>query len=163
MIKLIDIEEQFIEIQTSIVSLCMEYVESKASKIYFYATNEEDIRSVNVFFEINNMIVKKNKVNDALKKGHIDIDKERMLSFSRLGREDWDNLLELLITNNQDAPTEMKLEYDVKKNKLNTKFQYENVYFHEQDLAFSDIFTAWYNEVKADNEEKMNITKNKRF
>ena len=46
-------EDEFMDIQSQIISLCLELVESKASKVYAYGSIEENSISFNAFFEID--------------------------------------------------------------------------------------------------------------
>ncbi|HLR36238.1 MAG TPA: hypothetical protein VK071_13040 [Tissierellales bacterium] len=45
-------------------------------------------------------------------------------------------------------PTEIKLIYDVKTNKLSGSYSYELKYSNDEDILPSDIFEGWYEEEK---------------
>lgn len=46
-----------------------------------------------------------------------------------------------------DIPTEIKIEYDVLKNSMDAKYQYENVYSNTKDKTDDDVFNDWFDEV----------------
>ena len=47
------------------VSICLEYVENKADKIYLYASFESNVMTPNYFYDIGGTILNKHKLNDA--------------------------------------------------------------------------------------------------
>ena len=59
-------EDYFSELQTDMVSICLEYVEKKADKIYIYCSFEEGVISSDFFYCINDKVVRKHKLNDAV-------------------------------------------------------------------------------------------------
>ncbi len=62
-------EDRFSELQADMISICMEYIEERADKVYVYASCEESIIASKFFYLINNKYVKPHKVNDALANG----------------------------------------------------------------------------------------------
>lgn len=58
-------EDYFTEIQADMVSICLEYVENKADKIYLYASFESNVMTPNYFYDIGGTILNKHKLNDA--------------------------------------------------------------------------------------------------
>lgn len=47
------------------------------------------------------------------------------------------------------VPTQFKLFYDMTKEELDTKYQYDLQYSNTEDVYTDDIFMAWYEEVKS--------------
>lgn len=47
-------EDRFSELQADMISICMEYIEERADKVYVYASCEESIISSKFFYLINN-------------------------------------------------------------------------------------------------------------
>ena len=62
-------EDYFSEIQADMVSICLEYVEKRAEKIYIYCSFENGMISSGFFYKVNSKIVKKNKLNDVIVDG----------------------------------------------------------------------------------------------
>ncbi len=44
-----EFEDRFSELQADMISICMEYVENRADKVYVYASCEEDMISSSFF------------------------------------------------------------------------------------------------------------------
>ena len=74
-----EFEDRFSELQADMISICMEYVEDRADKVYVYASCEEGYISSSFFYLINNKYVECHKVNDALENGdeRYDVSPER--------------------------------------------------------------------------------------
>ena len=58
-------EDYFSELQGDMVSICLEYVENKADKIYIYCSFEERVISCDFFYCINGKVGRKHRLNDA--------------------------------------------------------------------------------------------------
>lgn len=71
-------EQIFSDIQTDMVSICLEYVEKKADKIYIYASYEAKTISCDFFYSVNGKIYKKSE----LPKGY-DVNVDRQMSYSK--------------------------------------------------------------------------------
>ncbi len=56
-------EDKFMEVQVSMISLAMEYVQNQAEKVYIYCISEEALQSYKVFYKINGIVVEMDKVN----------------------------------------------------------------------------------------------------
>jgi hypothetical protein len=119
-----EFEEIFSELQADMISICMEYVEDRADKVYVYASCEEGIISSSFFYLINNKYVKSHKLNDALEKGEerYDVSAERGFMVLDIINENTEKIKVLCKEYERDMPTEMKLIYDVRVGtlKLNT-------------------------------------------
>ena len=59
-------EDKFMEVQVSMISLAMEYVQNQAEKVYIYCISEEALLSFDVFYKINGVFVKLHRVNTVL-------------------------------------------------------------------------------------------------
>ena len=46
------------EVQASMISLAMEYVQNQADKVYIYCISEEALLSFDVFYKINGILTK---------------------------------------------------------------------------------------------------------
>ena len=49
-------EDEFMDLQSGLISLCMEVVEEKVSKVYAYCSNEKKSKMFNAFFDANGEI-----------------------------------------------------------------------------------------------------------
>lgn len=119
-----EFEDIFSELQADMISICMEYVEDRADKVYVYASCEEGIISSSFFYLINNKYVKSHKLNDALENGEerYDVSAGRGFMVLDIINENTEIIKVLCKEYERDMPTEMKLIYDVRVGtlKLNT-------------------------------------------
>ena len=46
-------EDEFMDVQASIISLCLEVTKKKVQKVYAYCYNEKKIKMFNVFFNVS--------------------------------------------------------------------------------------------------------------
>lgn len=142
-------EDKFMDIQSDMVSLCLEYTESKADKIFIYASNENNSLTFNVFFLIKEHIATMNSVNQILSNQGLQIDDslERRRAVLKIGVEDFQKIISVCKEYNQPIPTEIKLNYDVISNSLDAHYKYENV-FSDTDKSSFDIFNDWIQQMK---------------
>ncbi len=144
-------EDQFSELQADMISICMEYVEDRAEKVYVYASCEEGVVSSSFFYLINNTYVECHKVNDALNNGEeeYDVSQDRQFAVLDIINEDVEKIKELCKEHEKDMPTELKLIYDVKSGKLQAEYKYDLVYSDDEVKTADDIAEEWFDEVKA--------------
>lgn len=144
-------EDQFSELQADMISICMEYVEDRAEKVYVYASCEEGVVSSSFFYLINNTYVECHKVNDALNNGEeeYDVSQDRQFAVLDIINEDVEKIKELCKKHEKDMPTELKLIYDVKSGKLQAEYKYDLVYSDDEVKTADDIAEEWFDEVKA--------------
>ena len=81
-------EDEFLEIQTQIISLCVEFAENKADKVYAYGSIEENSISFNAFFNIDGKIKTTNQIAT---------DTDMIWDFLDLGQSDLEKLIKLVI------------------------------------------------------------------
>lgn len=144
-------EDYFSELQTDLVSICLEYVDNRANDIYIYCSYEPEMYYVNVFYNIEGNFVLKHELNDInlIDQNYVyDTSTERQISLQRIGVE----ILEKINTNckeyNREMPTEIKLHYDIKNNKLKGKYKYDLIYSNDDTLLPNSIFKSWFEEVR---------------
>lgn len=111
-------EDEFMDIQSQIISLCLELVESKASKVYAYGSIEENSISFNAFFEIDGKIQTTNNIVS---------NADAIWEFLDLGESDLDKIKMLCINHKQVPPTELKMVYDCVSGKFDSQYKYEPI------------------------------------
>ena len=140
-------EDKFMEVQVSMISLAMEYVQNQVEKVYIYAI-ADSLYSFNLFYEIKGNIVHKHLVNDFLAKdSHVDISLQTALL--KEGIKDVEAMIDICQEYNREHPTEMWLIYDAKKNSLDSRYSYEGRYDMDEELLPSLEFEKWFEEVKS--------------
>lgn len=150
-------EDYFSELQADMVSICLEYVANKADKIYIYCSFEERSISCDFFYRINDKIVRKHKLNDAinvdLEKFRYDISDERQNITLKIINEDIYKLYKLCNEYKREMPTEIKLVYDIDENSLKAEYKYDVVYSNDPVKTSHDIAMEWFEEVKLKNDK----------
>ncbi|MGU3353662.1 immunity protein YezG family protein [Bacillus wiedmannii] len=148
-----EFEEKFSELQADMISICMEYVENRADKVYVYASCEEDMISSSFFYFINNKYVECHKVNDALENGEkrYDVSPERMFQVLQIISEDIEGIEMLCKEYEKDMPTEMKLIYDTKSGKFKAEYEYDLIHTNDDIKTADDFADEWFEEVKNNN------------
>lgn len=139
-------EDFFTELQTDMISICLEYAEERAEMIYIYCSYEAGMISSDFFYKINGNIVKKNKLNDAIvdggkpydvsvdrQKGAIDIITDNIISINKLCQK-----------YHKDMPTQIKLIYDVSQNKVQADYRYDIVFSNDKKKTSYDVLEEWY-------------------
>ncbi|MEK3905358.1 MULTISPECIES: DUF600 domain-containing protein [unclassified Paenibacillus] len=142
-------EDYFSELQADMVSTCIEYVNNRADMIFIYATYEVGDYGFDVFYKINNKIVQKNKINDALEHSEIlyDVSRNRQIALLDAGNEDLLKLYNICKEYKREMPTEMKLVYDVANNKLNATYNYNLIYSNDPEKTSDHVFKEWFEEM----------------
>ncbi|KKI92093.1 hypothetical protein WQ54_10945 [Bacillus sp. SA1-12] len=146
-------EDRFSELQADMISICMEYVEDRADKVFIYASCEEGMVSGKFFYLINNQYVKCHKVNDALENGEesYDVSPERMFKVLQIIGEDIEEIEILCKEYERDMPTEMKLIYDAKSGKFQAEYKYDLIHTNDDIKTADDFADEWFEEIKNNN------------
>lgn len=146
-------EDRFSEVQSDMISICLEYVEDRAEKVYVYASYEKGIISSRFFYLINNKYLECHKVNDALENGDesYDVSPERMLAVMRIINEDIEEIKALCHGYEREMPTEMKLIYDVKSGEFKAEYKYDLVYTNHETKTAGQIADEWFEEINSKN------------
>ena len=149
MMTMTQFEDKFMEVQASMVSLALEYVQDQAEKVYIYCVSEEALLSFDVFYKINGVFVELHRVNTVLDT-KVDDSDNMMFSVLRYGNEEIQKLIDVYQEYNREHPTEMWLVYDVQKNRLESRYSYEGRYEKDDDLELlpSLEFEKWFEEVQ---------------
>ena len=140
-------EDKFMEVQASMISLALEYVQNQSEKVYIYCISEEALLSFDVFYKINGIVTKMHAVNEIINK-KVDTSKNMMVAVQRFGLEDIQKMLDVCQEYNREHPTEMWLIYDAQKNSLDSRYSYEGRYDKDEELIPRLEFEKWFEEVK---------------
>ena len=133
-------EDEFMEIQTGMVSLCLEAlgdVNIKVDKVYIYAFCDEHETFFNTFFEYNSQIVSFNEL------GVSDDIINQVFDF---GMDDTEKIADLCNEYNRKAPIQFKLVYDVNTKGFDSDYCYDNL--EDTELGCAGAFIEWKNEIK---------------
>lgn len=141
-------EDYFTEIQSDMVSICLEYVENKADEIYIYTSFESNVATSNYFYNIGGNILKKHNLNNANNGFNYDVSLERQRDCLQILIDDIKQLVEVCKKYSRPMPTEIKMVYDVKTKQFNADYKYNLVHSNHKTKTADDIVNDWYYEVK---------------
>lgn len=132
-------EDDFMDLQSDLISLCLEVVEQEVDKIYAYCSIEKKSKMFNAFFEVNGKIKTLNQ---------LELNKALMMQFLKLGTGDLEKIKSICISNNMPIPTEIKMYYDVKTGKYNAQYKYEEICSEKTGKSAGEVFLNWIKEIK---------------
>lgn len=135
-------EDKFMEIQTDLISLCLEVTGNKVDKIFAYASIEKKSTMFNAFFEKDGKVLTINQLN---------IDRGIVMQFLKIGTTDLEMIKKTCEQNEIQTPTEIKMYYDVKTGKYNADYKYDEVCSDKTGMSSGEVFMKWYNEIKEKN------------
>ncbi|MFP7493400.1 DUF600 family protein [Terribacillus saccharophilus] len=143
-------EEKFSELQADMISICLEYVDNRADKVYVYASCEGDMISSSFYYLINNIYVECHKVNSALEEREekYDVSSERMFQVLQILNEDIEEIEILCKDHKKEMPTEMKLIYDVGSGNFKAEYSYELIHTNEDIKTADDFADEWFEQIK---------------
>jgi hypothetical protein len=149
-------EDLFSELQSDIVSICLEYVNNRADKIYIYCSYENGIISSDFFYNINGKVVERHKLNDAIQEQidkqnlEYDVSTERQDAVLNIIEEDILKIKSVCQKYDRDMPSEIKLIYNVKDHKLKAKYRYDLVYTNDPVKSADDIAMEWFDQIQTE-------------
>ena len=139
-------EDEFSEIQTDMIQICLEYVDQKADKIYIYGSFEDNTISCDFFYKIHDMVLERHQLN--MLEEQYDVSIQRQKTCIEILNGDIKKLINACKRYNKDMPAEIKIIYDVKQNKVEARYRYGKVYSQYPDKTSDDIFEEWMQEIK---------------
>ena len=132
-------EDEFMDLQSGLVSLCLELTEQNVSKVYIYCSIERKSKMFNAFFEIDGKIKTLNQLG---------ANKALIMQFLKLGTTDLEEIKNICISNNMPIPTEMKMCYDAKTGKFDGQYKYEEICSEKTGKNAGEVFLNWISEIK---------------
>ena len=127
-------EDEFLEMQSQMISLCIEFAENRADKIYAYGSIEENSISFNAFFNIDGEIKTTNQIA---------ADTDAIWDFLELGESDLEKLKQICAHHERPVPAELKMIYDCKSGTIDAKYKYESICSAKTGIDASEIFMKW--------------------
>lgn len=132
-------EDEFMDLQAGLISLCLEVTEKKVNKVYVYCSNEKKSKMFNAFFDVNGEIKTLNQLG---------VPNKLAFQFLKIGTEDLEKVDVICKKYNMPIPTEMKLYYDVTSGKYDAKYKYEEVCSAQTGKNAGEVFLEWISEIR---------------
>ena len=139
-------EDLFMDLQADMVSICSEYVDYQADKIYLYCCREGRLVHSDCFYDIDGQIVERWNIRKVAPRNTTTPENEEKVLDILL--DDLCELEKLCIEHGRPMPTEIKMIYDVKRNSLDVKYKYDNQWLGHKIMTSDDILAEWFEEVK---------------
>jgi len=138
-----DFESGYEKLTKELVELCFEYVKydsQDVEEIFIFCSTELETIWFNVFYKINNQILKKHKVGDKYDTS----DRKQIL----LNKEA-NKVIQKLIANfklfSKDLPSEFRITYKTDGGKFDCKMNYESMMEKNQNVTMHTICDEWIN------------------
>ena len=130
-------EQEFMEIQSEIISLCVEYSHELASHIFVYCYMDGDNYFFNAFFRIG---------KETWNVEELEYPEEVAAEFRSLIQNATSKLPLLFEQYKRETPVQFKLHFKTKGNKLELDLKYKK----EMDLSMNPqiLFDKWHQSVK---------------
>ena len=138
-------EDYLSELQIDMIDICLEYVKDQGDNVYVYCSKENNMYSVGYFYKINGKMKERHKINEELPE--CDVSGNMQKAVMDILMKNWQEIEERCKEFNRPMPTEIRLEYDIKKNKADAQYQYENVYSKHPTKGPADIEMEWFDEL----------------
>ena len=135
-------EDDFMDLQSSLISLCLEVAGQKVDKVYIYCSIEKKSKMFNTFFVINNKLKMLNQLG---------INKALIMQFLKLGANDLEKVKNICINYDMPIPTEMKMYYDTKTGKYDAQYKYEEICSEKTRKNAGEVFLDWVSECSSGN------------
>ena len=135
-------EDDFMDLQSSLISLCLEVAGQKVDKVYVYCSIEKKSKMFNAFFVINNKLKMLNQLG---------INKALIMQFLKLGTNDLEKEKNICINYDMHIPTEMKMYYDEKTVKYYAQYKYEEISSEKTGKNAGEVFLDWVSECSSGN------------
>lgn len=132
-------EDEFMDLQSEFISLCLELTGKTVDNIYIYISIEEKSKMFNAFFRVGNELKSLNQLN---------INNSLIMQFLKLGTEDIEKIKKLCNDYNMPIPSELKMYYNVNTGKYNVDYKYESICSTKTGISAGEIFMNWFMENK---------------
>ena len=133
-------EDEFSEVLTGLVSLCMELTRKSIDKVFAYCSIEDNSQMFNAFFEKDGRILKNNQVG---------ADNETVMDFLKLGTHDLDQLREVCDRYGKPVPRQIRMIYNAKTHGFDSKISYDSL--QKENKSAGQAFLDWRSEVENEN------------
>lgn len=146
-------DKEFQRLTTEMVEIAFEYIgrnSEEVDNIYIYASMENEMYFYNVFYQINNIVVEKELVNNVLQR-KTDDSEDRIDNLLSIGGHALMDLSDVFIDDKREVPTLLKMIYSPKTGGFDCDILYEE-YSKSPDWTNVSAFENWYKKI----EEKHN-------
>ncbi len=134
-------EDSFINIQASMLKLCIEYAKQDVDNIYIYCFYDNKMSYVDFFFKIKGNILGKHEIIEN-KSDKAQLDALRVLLYNL------EKINELYVKNKKEMPREMKIIYNEKTKGIQSTYNYDPSLSLGDAKYAGDLKKEWFEELK---------------
>ncbi len=138
-------EDVISAIQRDMLEICMEYSDYRAEHIFIMAFWQGEKLTCRHFYCVGGKVVRHSDLNQA-GAGQFDVSPEIQVNCNMILLEDMRNLAETCKRYNKPIPSQMKIHYDVGRQKAEMGFQYDSKYGLFAGKKIDNEFNAWFTE-----------------
>lgn len=131
-------EDEFMDAQSSLISLCLELTGRQVDAIYAHCSIEKDSQAFNAFYRRDNKILSANDLG---------VERTMIRRFLNVGTLDLDNIRDVCIKHNKPTPNEIRMYYDVRSGKYHAEYKYVEVCTKKTGKCAGDAFDEWRSEI----------------
>ncbi len=136
-------DDELTKIYSKIISLCLEYSQKQTDNIYIFGSNVGNSNFSNdVFFSKNGKYFVKDLINDYID-NPVDSSRERKIGLLQVLLSDFREIYSLFLNNNLEAPSEVRLKYNVVTGKFGANLNYDKRIEKSATLSVNDVFNEW--------------------
>lgn len=132
-------EDALMEIQSGLISLCLEATGKEIEKVYAYASIEKGMKTFNAFYQRGNAIVSLRQLGAGA---------SLIRSFLTESVKDLEKLELLCREMNRPCPCEIKIIYNVHTGAFDSDMKYESVCGPDADTTPGQVFMEWMKSAK---------------
>lgn len=133
-------EDNFMEMQSEFISLCLEVASPQTEIIYVFIYNGNSEQMFNAFFKINNEIISIIELTN---------DEKNSFEFLKIGTNDIEQINALCDEYQHQAPTLFKMVYEIKSGRFDATYAYEELCSSDSKIIPEDLFRQWKDEIKS--------------
>ena len=132
-------EDEFMEVQSGLISLCLELVGNIVDTIYAWCSIENDGQSFNLFVGVDNQIKTL---------GQLNLNKQLQMKCLNIGTMDLNKIRKICDKYSMPIPNEIRMTYEIKTGKFDAKYHYGELCSGSTDKTSREIFMEWIAELK---------------
>ena len=149
--KKMSFEQKFSECQADMVSVCLEYANGGAEKLYIFCYCEDNMISCDFCYKINGKMYERHEAGKIFWENFDNSLESQVLGYIN------DNIIEiyeLCEKEKREMPTLMELEYDVKTHKFSCECSYDECIPENSEMIAQDVADAWFEDIKQREEQQ---------
>lgn len=141
---------KFQKLTAAMVEIAFEYVgrnKEEIDTVYIYGSMETGSYSYNCFYVVNNVLSKKQNINNYLKEP-LNVSSEQQQSLMRIGNKLLQETAEVFKADNREIPTLLKMIFHPKSGNFKCNISYDLHYSNHPEWTNVDVFNQWVEEIK---------------